>query len=696
MNTLLIEIGCEEIPAGYILPALKAFKENILLALDKNRIEHGEAGIFGTPRRLALMVERVGDMQATNISTLTGPPERVGFDENGKPTLAAEKFAAKAGVAVQDIRVEDTPKGRYLVAVIEEKSESAVLILESILPKEILAIPFPKSMRWGDLSIAFARPIISLVGLLGAKILEFKVGNIKSSSYIFGHPFMSPGKYKVTAAEKYIETAEAAGVIPDIEKRRAELVKAVNACAKDHHARILEDEDLVDTVTNLVESPFPVVGTFDEEFLEVPQEVLITAMREHQKYFALIDEKGRLLPKFIAVNNTRAKNMKLVAKGHEKVLRARLSDAKFFYRTDLQSSLDGFAEKLKTVTFHEKLGSMYEKTLRIGALAKYLAGVSAYPEKEGLSENLDRASHLCKADLVSHVVVEFTNLQGIIGRAYALKAGEKEDVAHAVEQHYRPVYSGGKLPENPCAALLAVADKLDTICGCFSVGLIPTGGADPYALRRQGIGIIQIMIGENLVFSVLSMITKGLEPFVSDSFVNDPGKKQEIALKVKEFLQNRMVNILTDMGFSKEAVNSALWASFDNIPDVVARVGALDALRKEPDFEPLSITFKRVENIIRKSDQAMGLIVDEGLFQDTSEGVLYTAVHEVRQKTEALIKAGRYEEALSAIAGLRPAVDAFFTGVMVMAEDEGLRKNRLALLSSVSGLFKNIADFSMI
>ena len=265
MNTLLIEIGCEEIPAGYILPALKAFKENILLALDKNRIEHGEAGIFGTPRRLALMVERVGDMQATNISTLTGPPERVGFDENGKPTLAAEKFAAKAGVAVQDIRVEDTPKGRYLVAVIEEKSESAILILESILPKEILSIPFPKSMRWGDLSISFARPIISLVGLLGAKILEFKVGNIKSSSYIFGHPFMSPGKYKVTAAEKYIETAEAAGVLPDIEKRRAELVRAVTACAKDHHARILEDEGLVDTVTNLVESPFPVVGTLDRK-----------------------------------------------------------------------------------------------------------------------------------------------------------------------------------------------------------------------------------------------------------------------------------------------------------------------------------------------------------------------------------------------------------------------------------------------
>ncbi len=691
MNMLLIEIGSEEIPAGYIVPALNAFKENILAALDKNRIEHGKAQVFGTPRRLALMIEHVGDMQTTNTSIITGPPEKAGFDENGKPTIAAEKFASKAGVNLKDIIVQDTPKGRYLTAVIEEKCESAVLILESILPKEILSIPFPKSMRWGDLSISFARPIISLVGLLGEKILEFKVGNIKSSSYIFGHQFMSPGKYKVTSADKYIEVVEAAGVIPDIEKRKAALVKAIQACAKDQNANILEDDELVDTVTNLVESPFPVVGTFDEAFLEVPDEVLITAMREHQKYFALIDEKGKLLPKFIAVNNTRAKDTRLVANGHEKVLRARLSDAKFFYKTDLQSSLDEFAEKLKTITFQEKLGTVYDKILRIGKLARYLVEISSYRDKEILSQNVARAASLCKADLVSHVVIEFTKLQGIIGRAYALKAGEKEDVAHAIEQHYRPVYSGGRLPENPCAALLAIADKLDTLCGCFSVDLIPTGGADPYALRRQSIGIIQIMIEENFVVSPLSMIEKGLDPFVADAH-----QKQEVAFKIKEFLQNRMVNILTDMGYSKEAVNSALWASFDNIPDVVSRVKALETFRKAPDFEPLSITFKRVENIIRKADVSNDISVDEALFQDTSESDLNKAVIEVRQKVETLIKAGNYETALSSIATLRTGVDAFFEGVMVMAEDERVRKNRLALLSSVSGLFRNIADFSMI
>ena len=580
---------------------------------------------------------------------------------------------------------------RYNFAVIEEKCESSVSILENILEKEILSIPFPKSMRWGALSISFARPIISLVGLLGEKILDFKVGDIKSSSRIFGHRFMHPGKYKLESADAYIALAESAGVIPDIEKRKEVLVKAIEACAKEHHSKIFKDDELVDIVTNLVEYPFPVVGKFDDEFLKVPDEVLITAMREHQKYFALTDETGHLKPLFIAVNNTKAKDMRLVANGHEKVLRARLSDAKFFYETDLLSSLDEFAQKLKAVTFQEKLGTVYDKTLRIGNLVEYLANESSYEDKETLKQDVARAAQICKADLVSQVVIEFTKLQGVIGRVYALKAGEKEEVALAVEQHYRPVYSGGKLPENPTACLLAIADKLDTICGCFFVDLIPTGGADPYALRRQGIGIIQIMLEENLTIPLSFMIDKGLE-----AYVEDPGKRDGISRQIKGFFKNRMINILTDMGFSKGSVNSALWASFDNIPDVVLRVRALDSLRKEPDFEPLSITFKRVENIIKKADEKVRLPVDESLFEDPSEILLSKAVNEVRQIVEGLIREGNYDKALRHIATLRPKVDTFFDDVMVMDRDEKVKLNRIALLSSVSGLFKNIADFSMI
>jgi glycyl-tRNA synthetase beta chain len=691
MNKLLIEIGTEEIPAGYIIPALNTFKKNIIAAFDKYRIDHGKAKIFGTPRRLALMVEDLAEQQNPKTSTITGPPEKIGYDENKNPTIAAEKFAAKAGIDVDQIWVEETKKGRYLTAVIEEKCESTISILENMLEKQILSIPFPKSMRWGSLSISFARPIISLVGLFGDKTINFKVGNIKSGSKIFGHQFMNPGEYEVDCADNYTKVVESAGVIPDIDKRKKVLIQAIESCAKEYNSQILKDDDLIDIVTNLVEYPFPIVGRFDDEFLEVPDEVLITAMREHQKCFALTDEKGSLKPLFIAVNNTNVRDMALVAHGHEKVLRARLSDAKFFYGQDCKSSLDEFRDRLKNVTFQEKLGSVYDKTLRIGKLCQYLVEESSYDDKETLKLYVARASQICKADLVSQVVIEFTKLQGVIGRAYALNAGEKKDIAYAVEQHYRPVYSGGKLPENPTATILAIADKLDTICGCFSIGLIPTGGADPYALRRQGIGIIQIMLEENLTFSFNSMIDQGLEPFIDDK-----NKLKKISLRIREFFQNRMVNNLIDKQFSKEAVNSALFASFDNLPDVVLRVKALDSLRKEPDFEPLATTFKRVENIIKKAGTIENISVTESLFEDACEKQLFKAVNEVSQSINASIKEGNYDKALSTIATLRPKVDTFFDDVMVMVEDKTIKQNRIALLSSISELFKNIANFSML
>jgi len=691
MNTLLIEIGCEEIPAGYIIPALTTFKNNILKALAKSRIEHGEAKILGTPRRLTLMVANVAETQNPLTSTLTGPPERIGFDENHKPTIAAQKFAAKAGVGIDDIKIADTSKGKYLTAVVEEICESSVVILEKMLEKQILGIPFPKSMRWGSQTISFARPIYSLTGLLGDQVLSFSVGNVLSSNQIFGHRFMNPKSQTLQTADNYEQLLESLGVIVDIEKRKQLLVDGIQSLARENDSHILDDPALVDIVANLVEYPYPVVGGFDEEFLEVPDEVLITAMREHQKYFALVDEKNNLKPLFIAVNNTRAKDMNLVAQGHEKVLRARLSDAKFFYEVDCESSLDAFTEKLKNVTFQAKLGSVYEKTQRLEGLVDYLADISSYTDKQTLKTNVVRAAQICKSDLVSQVVIEFTKLQGIIGRAYAQKAGETPDVADAIEQHYRPVHSGGDLPENPTASLLAIADKMDTICGCFSVGLIPTGGADPYALRRLGIGIIQVMQAENLVFSLTSLVEKGLDGFIPDKI-----EKLEITAKVKKFFKKRMVNIMTDQGFSREAVNSALAASFDNVPDVHLRIKALDNLRKDVDFEPLAITFKRVENILKKAGDTLGGQVDIALFEHGSETNLFEACAVVSSKVESLIEKGEYDGALKEVASLRPWVDSLFDDVMVFADDEAVKNNRIALLAMVSGLFKNIADFSMI
>ena len=561
-------------------------------------------------------------------------------------------------------------------------------ILEQILPKHILAIPFPKSMRWGSLPISFARPILSLTGLLGKTVLNFSVGNIEAGNRIFGHQFMNPGPHVVPCADDYERVLESTGVVADIDKRRAILVAGIEKLAADNACSLMDDPELVDIVTNLVEFPYPVVGKFDEDFLAVPDEVLITAMREHQKYFALADEKGRLRPMFIAVNNTQAKDMNLVARGHEKVLRARLSDAKFFFDTDLASSLDAFADKLKNVTFQAKLGTVHEKCGRIGTLVDYLASVSGY-EDDGLKTKLARAAAICKADLVSQVVIEFTKLQGVIGRAYAVNAGEDNDVALAIEQHYRPVQSGGSLPENPTAALLAIADKMDTIAGCFSVGLIPTGGADPYALRRQGIGIILIMMAEGLEFSLSDLIDKSLAPYMPDAEA-----RTQTAGLVHEFLKNRMVNILTDQGFSKEAVNSALAASFDNVPDVKNRVAALDSLRQEPDFEPLSVTFKRVENILKKAEGASGAPAEASLFQDEAETLLHKSILDVAGKAAGSIDTGDYGKALKTIATLRPDVDRFFEEVMVFDKDADLQRNRVALLSQVSALFATIADFS--
>ena len=693
MNTLLIETGTEEIPAGYIVPALEAFRDSLCALLENSRIEFGKTEYFGTPRRLALVVHDVADRQRAETSTIFGPPAAVGFDENGNPAIAAEKFARKTGVLVEDIFLseQEGKNGTYLAVVKEEERLETTDILEKNLPDQILSIPFPKRMKWGSLEITFARPIISLTGLYGKSVLNFRVGNVESGNFVFGHQFMAPSKHEVPDPESYEGVLESANVIVDIEKRKALLKKEIEKVAAEYESRIVEDEELLDINTNLVEYPYPVMGRFDDDFLSVPDEVLITAMREHQKYFAVRDDKGALRPYFIAVNNTRASDMNVVANGHEPALRARLSDAKFFWETDLKLSLDEMAEKLKKVTFQAELGTVFEKRERVKTLAGKLADVYGRGDADDLKRKAQRAAEICKADLVSQVVIEFTKLQGIIGRAFAAKAGEDPEVADAVEQHYRPVHSGGRLPENDTARILALADKMDTICGCFSVGLIPTGGADPYALRRQGIGILQIMLHTSLAFSLKDMVKDSVQ-----MFVDSQARQDEVGGKVLQFLRLRMVNMLTDKGFSREAVNSAIEVSFDNIPDAEARVKALDRLRKQPDFEPVSVAFKRVENILKKAESMEEVKVDPDLFADPSEKALFDACRDSKTQIDELTAKGDYESALGKIAKLRPVVDQFFDDVMVMTEDENLKRNRIALLVSVSSLFKNIADFSRI
>lgn len=690
MKTLLLEIGSEEIPAGYIEPALQSLSSMLLAKMTDTRIEHGHVKIYGTPRRLAVEVKNVADKQKPLTSEILGPPEKVGLDQEGRPTMAAEKFAEKVGISVSALTVKDTKKGRYLCAKIIERGLATRTLLKKILPEVILATPFPKTMRWAELDITFARPIHYILALLGDQVIPFQVGATKSGRYSFGHYFMHPKKLPISAPKDYVKILRSAQVYVDFEERRKLVEREINKAAKKVGGKVFPDEELVDINKNLVEYPIATTGKFDKEFLEIPGEILITAMRKHQKYFAVVDGDGKLMPCFIAVNNTRTRDMNLVATGHERVLRARLADAQFFFRCDVKESLDEWVERLKDVLFQAKLGTMYDKVKRVQKISEYLADVTG--QSSDVKKQVSRAAWLCKADLESQVVGEFPNLQGVMGRNYATIKKEPKDVAAAIEEHYRPTYAGGPLPETVTGGLLSIAEKIDSICGFFSVGLIPTGASDPYALRRQGLGIIQIMHHQVFSFSLRELIAKSLNSY------GLKGAKQisEIADLVYKFLQNRLTHQLTEEGFSKDVIAAVADVCADNLTNVWNRVRALQDLKTAPDFEPLAVAFKRVVNIIKKADLPARKDIDTSLFENESESALYKAYKAANNKVAGLMEKGRLDQALREIASLRDSVDAFFDGVMVMAEDKKIRNNRLALLGLISDLFGLFADFSKI
>jgi len=691
MKPLLIEIGTEEIPAGYIVPALNAFCRRLVDRLTALRIDCGQARVYGTPRRLAVYICDVADRQQTVVSELTGPPERVAFDENGRPTVAARKFAEKNGVSVDKLEIRETGKGRYLCARKTERGRPTPAVLKEILPEIITAIPFPKTMRWADLRVAFARPVHSLVVLYGQRAVSVSFAGVKSGRHTFGHRFLKPGKIRLQSPEQYVDALAGAWVMADMDQRRAEMQKRMARAVESAGGRIVEDMELVEENTHLVEFPEVVLGHFDEKFLELPKQVLVTAMREHQRYFAVVNENDEILPHFIAVNNNVARDMQVVAAGHERVLRARLEDARFFFHADLKTSPENMVERLKSVIFQAELGSVYDKTMRIRRLANLL-GSRLGLDATGLA-HADRAAFLCKADLVSHVVNEFPKLQGVMGRIYARRAGEAEPVAEAIEQHYRPTYSGGELPSAVTGAVLSIADKIDTICGCFYLGLVPTGASDPYALRRQAIGIIQTAMDQDLDFRLSESVGCALE------MLGAAGEHLETkTAEVCGFMENRMAFLLEDAHIARDLAAAVISVSADRIPDVRQRAAALQRLKSEPDFQSLAVAFKRVVNIIRKADSADTTVseIRVQMFADPAETALHEALLEAEKTVSRLLAQKDMDAAFARIAGLKPRVDAFFDTVLVMDENPEVRKNRLALLQRISDLFARLADFSKI
>jgi glycyl-tRNA synthetase beta chain len=690
MEKLLLEIGTEEIPAGYIDPALAAMAEGLDQQMRAARIAYGKMNLYGTPRRLAIMVDGVAAKQEALTEELVGPPAKVAFDANGKPTVAAQKFAEKAGMAVDKLTVKQMPKGEYLCAQRKERGQATTTLMKTILPELIGVIPFPKSMKWGSLHVMFARPIHTIVALLGKKLISFTFGDVKSGRMTRGHYFMAPAKIKIDHPDNYLSALTKAKVNADIASRRKAVVKSIEKAADSVGGAVLPDEELVDIVTNLVEYPAPVIGRFEEKFLDLPPEILITAMREHQKYFALVDRDDKLMSAFVAVNNTVAKNMDLVAEGHGRVIRARLADAAFFYESDTAADLDQWVEELKGVTFQADLGTMHAKTLRVQQLAEYVCDHTGQGNR--IRTWASRAALLSKADLVSEMVGEFPKLQGVMGRIYAGAAGEPRAVADAIEEHYRPVASGAALPASKVGALVSITDKLDSVCGFFSIGLTPTGGADPYALRRQGIGALQVIRDQGFDLSLSALIDEGLKLHGVDT----EKKRRAITDKILGFLKNRINRMLSDEGYPKGIVAAATQVSIDSITDVWKRTAALNKLRSEPDFDDLAGAFKRVTNIIRKAEMGKLPPIDPKLFEDESERALFKACNDTARRVETGLKRQNYDGVLKEIATLKKPVDRFFDDVMVMVKTVRLRNNRLALLSAVESLFGQVADFTLI
>jgi glycyl-tRNA synthetase beta chain len=695
MKTLLVEIVTEEIPAGYIVPALEAMASLMDQKLSRARIEHGPTETLGTPRRLALLVQDVSERQASITKEVLGPPKAVAFDAEGRPTKAAEGFAKSQDVPVDRLTTKATPKGDYMCVTRVERELASRRLLQTIIPEVITAIPFPKSMRWADLGLTFVRPIHAILALLGEQIISFKLENIKSGRRTLGHRFMHPQSMPIQDASEYVSALRSAFVLANIGERKEMIERQIAEAANHLGGQILSDDDLLDTVTHLVEYVAVSAGTFDEGFLKLPGEVLITAMREHQKYFAVVNSDDQLLPCFVAVNNTAAEDMAVVTSGHERVLRARLEDARFFFETDVKAPPEKMADRLRGVLFQAKLGSVFEKVRRVQALAEHLADLTA-PE---MKATVSRAAWLCKSDLTSQMVNEFPKLQGVMGRIYAIRSGETEAVAKAIEEHYLPAHAGGPLPDTDAGALLSIADKLDTICGCFGIGLIPTGTTDPYALRRQAVGIIQIILARALAVSLKGLIRQSLR-LLDGKISEDPTRT---ARNVLIFFQHRIEHLLAEQGFAKDLIAAVVSTSIDNIPAVLKRTRALEGLKAAPDFEPLATAFKRVVNIIRKARQQNDMPrnrhradTDPALFAEPCEHRLYEAFQKVKQDIAEDVEGGTFDRALLTISTLKGPVDSFFDGVMVLNDDQRLKQNRLNLLAEIADLFGIFADFSKI
>ncbi|HID70318.1 MAG TPA: glycine--tRNA ligase subunit beta [Desulfobacterales bacterium] len=686
MSELLFEIGTEEIPAGFQKPALAQLKQNFIDQAKELNLSHGSVVTMGTPRRFALLVEDLADRQPDSREELLGPSKQAGFDDDGNPTKAAMGFARSKGADVADLQVVETDKGEYLMLVQERKGLATAELLPDLLADLMEGFSFAKSMHWGSGTAMFARPVQWIVALHNGKVVSFSHGGISASNVSRGHRFMSNNNVSLQGVTGYKESLAEVFVQVDQNERRdavlTEIEKAVAATLDPSTASVAVDEALVDTVCNLVEKPFGVCGSFDAKFLQLPDEALITSMREHQKYFPVVDKDNNLLPNFVAVNNTKVKDINLTRTGHERVLRARLEDAFFFFASDKEKKLEDRLNDLTGIIFQAKLGTMLEKTDRIVKLA----GLLAEQFIPGSVEEACRAARLCKTDLLTDMVGEFPSLQGNMGSAYALEDGETDGVALAIKEHYLPKRAGAELPSSSIGAVVGLADRLDTLSGCFGIGQVPTGTTDPFGLRRIALGILHIVEHFGWTLSLNDIVHKALSLYGDK--VNG---SSETVDQVIAFIRGRFVNDQLAAGVDGEAVDAVTSVEFDDVNDSLAKINALAAIRGEDAFSVLAASFKRIRNIIKKNSATD---VTESLLMEQAEKNLAAVYKQVKIDVQPLLGASDYNGALSAMLVLKEPVDDFFNEVMVMDEDEAIRTNRLNLLTAISTLFLRVGDIS--
>ncbi len=683
-NYLLLEIGVEELPSRFGQTTLNQIENNLSKLLKEERINFSTIQKYATPRRLTFvisdLVEKADDLE----EEVKGPAKKIAVDADGNFTKPALGFIKSKGLDPQNVYFKEVGKAEYLFGTIKQEGKNTKDVLKNIIPQAIKNVTFPKAMRWGGKNMRFARPIRWMVGLLNDEVLEINLEGIKSSNITKGHRFLGQKEFEVNTIEEYFEKLQENFVVLDQKKRKEMIKEQAIQVANSLGGEVEFDDDLLEEITFLVEYPTAFYGEFDEEYVKLPKEVVTTPMKEHQRYFPVLKE-GKLLPNFIAVRNGDSNRIDLVKAGNEKVLRARLADALFFYNEDTKKNLESFVDKLNTVVFQAKLGTIYDKTLRIEKLSQVILDELNMSES---MENASRAAKLCKADLVTNMVFEFTELQGIMGRDYAKVSGENEEVCEAIFEHYLPRFAGDILPTTNSGIALSIADKLDSIAGFFAIGIKPSGSQDPYALRRQALGILSILLDRKLSVNLNNLISAALDKYSEIEF-----NKEEVTEQIVEFFVERVKNLFKDLGIRYDVIDAVLNNNLDDISDIHTRALELNRWLQKDELIEMLTAFNRVSTLAQKSTTD---VVKEELLKEDSEVELYKAFKDIKVNVENLLVEKKYNEALDSFAKLRPLVDNLFDNVMVMDKDESIKENRLGLLNQIYSTMLTICDLSKI